>query len=41
MEADSKELINRVYNIQSCSFTVNEVVQELKNIHPNFKFSVK
>ena len=37
MEADSKKLSECVYNIQSCSFTVQELADEIKKHIPEFR----
>lgn len=41
LEAEETSLSDRVYNIQSCSFTVSQAVDQLSLLHPGFQFSVE
>ena len=38
MEADNGKLTRRTYNIHSLRFTPKEIITELRNYYPNFRY---
>jgi threonine 3-dehydrogenase len=38
METENDLLTDRVYNVQSCAFTVQQVVNEIRKTKPEFRF---